>query len=145
LVSGLPHATRRAIHTRFRSASVAERLRLAAYGNSLGHYAKGTPQHLIYMVPRPLVSRWFQELFHSPPGVLFSFRSPYSSLSVYQEYLALEGGPPRFTPGFTRLALLGCRISLNQLRIQAYHLVSGGFPATSARFMSTMTSVPQPR
>ena len=145
MVSGLPHVTQRAIHTRFRSASATEWLRLATYDNSLGHYAKGTPQHLIYMVPRPLVSSRFQELFHSPPGVLFSFRSRYSALSVYEEYLALEGGPPRFTPGFTRLALLGCRIGHNQLRIQACHLVSGGFPTTSARVMCTITPVPQPR
>lgn len=56
--------------------------------------------------PQLLVRGRFQELFHSPPGVLFSVRSRYSSLSVYQEYLALEGGPPAFTPGFPRLALL---------------------------------------
>ena len=57
-------------------------------------------------MPRPLVSDRFQDLFHSPPGVLFSVRSRYYPLSVYQEYLALEGGPPIFTPGFTGLALL---------------------------------------
>ena len=62
---------------------------------------------------RLLVSKWFQELFHSPPGVLFSFRSRYSSLSVYQEYLALEGGPPVFTPPFTSPALLWKSLELN--------------------------------
>jgi hypothetical protein len=29
------------------------------------------------------------------------------TLSVVQEYLALGGGPPRFTPGFSCLVLLG--------------------------------------
>ncbi len=45
---------------------------------------------------RPLVGPWFQVLFHSPPGVLFTFPSRYYALSVAAEYLALEGGPPRF-------------------------------------------------
>ena len=40
------------------------------------------------------------------------FFSPFPhgtcSLSVINEYLALEGGPPRFKPGFTCPALLRC-------------------------------------
>ena len=43
-----------------------------------------------------LVSTGFQVLFHSPPGVLFTFPSRYYALSVAAEYLALEGGPPCF-------------------------------------------------
>ena len=35
-------------------------------------------------------------LFHSPPGVLFTFPSRYSALSVATECSALEGGPPSF-------------------------------------------------
>ena len=38
----------------------------------------------------------FQVLFHSPPGVLFTFPSRYYALSVAAEYSALEGGPPCF-------------------------------------------------
>jgi hypothetical protein len=45
------------------------------------------------IVLRLLVNLWFHVLFHSPPGVLFTFPSRYSSLSVTQEYLALRGGP----------------------------------------------------
>ena len=45
---------------------------------------------------RPLAGPWFQVLFHSPPGVLFTFPSRYYALSVAAEYLALEGGPPCF-------------------------------------------------
>ena len=81
------------------------------------------------MAPRPLVSRRFHELFHSPPGVLFSVRSPYSPLSVYQEYLALESGLPRFTPGVTGLALLRYRIVPLSLRLQASHLSRAPFQA----------------
>ena len=42
------------------------------------------------------VSAGFQVLFHSPPGVLFTFPSRYYTLSVTGEYLALRGGPRSF-------------------------------------------------
>ena len=48
----------------------------------------------------------FQALFHSPPGVLFTFPSQYSALSVTKEYLALGGGPPDFPQGFSCLVVL---------------------------------------
>src|SRR3972149_8891100 len=38
----------------------------------------------------------FQVLFHSPPGVLFTFPSRYWFTIGRQEYLALDGGPPGF-------------------------------------------------
>ena len=41
-----------------------------------------------------LVNIWFQVLFHSPPGVLFTFPSQYYALSVTKEYLALRGWSP---------------------------------------------------
>ena len=43
-----------------------------------------------------LVSTRFQVLFHSPPGVLFTFPSRYYSLSVIWSYLALRDGPRAF-------------------------------------------------
>ena len=48
-----------------------------------------------------IVSRRFQVLFHSPPGVLFTFPSRYYALSVAAEYVALEGGPPCFRQDFS--------------------------------------------
>ena len=53
-----------------------------------------------------LVNIWFQVLFHSPPGVLFTFPSQYYALSVTKEYLALEGGPSDFPQGFSCLVVL---------------------------------------
>ena len=47
------------------------------------------------------VNTGFQVLFHSPPGVLFTFPSQYYALSVTKEYLALGGGPPCFQQGFS--------------------------------------------
>ena len=55
---------------------------------------------------RPLVSLRFQVLFHSPPGVLFTFPSRYYALSVAIVYLALEGGPPSFRQGSSCPAVL---------------------------------------
>ena len=43
-----------------------------------------------------LVSIRFQVLFHSPPGVLFTFPSQYCTLSVTRSYLALRDGPRLF-------------------------------------------------
>ena len=53
-----------------------------------------------------LVNIRFQILFHSPPGVLFTFPSRYYTLSVTRSYLALGDGPPSFTPDFTCPVLL---------------------------------------
>ena len=40
-------------------------------------------------------------LFHSPPGVLFTFPSRYWFTIGHQRYLALGSGLPRFPQGFT--------------------------------------------
>ena len=47
-----------------------------------------------------LVNTGFQVLFHSPPGVLFTFPSQYYALSVTKEYLALGGWSPRLPTRF---------------------------------------------
>ena len=53
-----------------------------------------------------LVGVWFQVLLTPLIGVLFIVRSRYFSLSVVEEYLALEGGPPGFTQSSTSSVLL---------------------------------------
>ena len=53
------------------------------------------------MVLSLLVSLRFQVLFHSPPGVLFTFPSRYYSLSVTWSYLAFWDGPHFFRPDFS--------------------------------------------
>ena len=59
-----------------------------------------------------LVDTGFQVLFHSPPGVLFTFPSQYYALSVTKEYLAL--GSPRLPTRFlvSRGTLDTARLSL---------------------------------
>ena len=50
---------------------------------------------------RLLVNLRFQVLFHSPPGVLFTFPSRYYSLSVTWSYLAFWDGPHFFRLDFS--------------------------------------------
>ncbi len=67
------------------------------------------------MVLSLLVSLRFQVLFHSPPGVLFTFPSRYYSLSVTWSYLAFGDGPPFFRQDFSCPDVL--RIPLHSLNV----------------------------
>ena len=102
----------RAIHTRFRYASPAERVRLATHGNSPVHYAKGTPSHIAppkrsHSAP-PACRYMVSGTISLSSRLCFSpFPHGTCSLSVAKEYLALGGGPPEFRPGFTCPAVLG--------------------------------------
>src|SRR5438876_8238008 len=71
--------------------------------NSPAHSSKGTPS------PAPgcpgselrqLVGSRFQVLFHSPPGVLFTFPSRYWSTIGRQGVLSLRGWAPQIHTGF---------------------------------------------
>ena len=75
-----------------------------------------------------LVGTRFQVLFHSPPGVLFTFPSQYYTLSVIGEYLGLEGGPPVFPPGFTCPAVLWILMADSSFRIRDSHTLWLNFP-----------------
>ncbi len=75
-----------------------------------------------------LVNTGVQVLFHSPHGVLFTFPSQYSALSVTKEYLALRGGPRAFPQGFTCPVVLWippCRLPL---RLRGFHPLRHAFP-----------------
>ena len=50
---------------------------------------------------RLLVRTQFQDLFHSPSGVLLTFPSRYLFTIDRKIYLALGGGPSSFSQGFT--------------------------------------------
>ena len=69
------------------------------------------------MVLSLLVSSRFQVLFHSPPGVLFTFPSRYYSLSVTWSYLAFGDGPPFFRQDFSCPDVL--RIPLRSLNVSS--------------------------
>ena len=77
-VSGLQHTTFALFRLAFAAAPVLQHLNLAIYRNSLARSTKSTRSLSLPL----LVSIRFQVLFHSPPGVLFTFPSRYSFLSV---------------------------------------------------------------
>ena len=95
-VSGLIHATLRAIHARFPCGSTPLVLNLAAYINSPDRSTKSTTSHASVLCV--LVNIRFQVLFHSPPGVLFTFPSQYFSSIGHQVVFRLGGWAPRL-PG----------------------------------------------
>ena len=83
--------------TRF-SHSVSLRLRtskfltFAAYSNSPDRSTKSTTSHLDVLCV--LVNTRFQVLFHSPPGVLFTFPSQYFFSIAHQVVFRLRGWSP---------------------------------------------------
>ena len=78
-----------------------------------------------------LVNIEFQVLFHSPPGVLFTFPSQYYTLSVTEEYLGLGGGPPGFPQGFSCLVVLWILLGFTWIS-------STGFSPSTMRFSKTL-------
>ena len=82
-------------------------------------------------VLRQLVNTGFQVLFHSPPGVLFTFPSQYYALSVTKEYLALGGGPPDFLQGSTCLAVLWIPLAPFWFHVRDFHSLWSDFPDSS--------------
>ena len=97
-VSGLLYATPRAVHTRFPCGSVTELLNLATYNNSPDRSTKSTTSYINLLCV--LVNIRFQVLFHSPPGVLFTFPSQYCSSIGHRVVFRLGGWSPRFPYGF---------------------------------------------
>ncbi len=94
----------RPIQTRFRCA-YTYRLKLARKINSLTHYTKGTRSPL---KGAPTACRHSVSGSVSLPssGCFSPFPHGTCSLSVTEEYLGLEGGPPTFKQDFTCPALL---------------------------------------
>ena len=86
-VSGLLHVTLRPIKTRFPFGSVPSVLNLATYNNSPDRSTKSTLSSLNAL--QLLVNIGFQVLFHSPPGVLFTFPSRYCSTIGHQLVFSL--------------------------------------------------------
>ena len=89
----------RPIQTRFLFGSIPySELNLAIYNNSLDRSTKSTISRLksLYL----LVNIGFQVLFHSPPGVLFTFPSRYYSTIGHQVVFSLMGWSPHIHTRF---------------------------------------------
>ena len=78
---------------------------------------------------RPLVSAWFQVLFHSPPGVLFTFPSRYLFAIGHQGVFRLGGWSPHVQTGFHV-----SRLTQGLVRLYAY--------GTITRYGRTFQTVP---
>src|SRR5437868_12373003 len=73
-------------------------VKLATERKSLTHYTKGTPSPLARL--RLFVCMRFQDLFHSPPGVLFAFPSRYWFTIGRSRVFSLGGWSPHLQTGF---------------------------------------------
>ena len=97
LVSGLHPATKTPY-----SDSVSLRLpysvKLATECKSLTHYTKGTQSPVSRLLL--FVCIRFQDLFHSPPGVLFAFPSRYLFTIGRLRVFSLGGWSPHLQTGF---------------------------------------------
>ena len=100
--SGLEHATTIALFGLAFATATPHGLTSPRTANSQAHSSKGTQS------PRPtrelrlsrLVGTRFQVLFHSPPGVLFTFPSRYSSAIGHQGVFRLSGWSRRIHTEF---------------------------------------------
>src|SRR5213080_3175049 len=72
--------------------------------NSQAHSSKGTPSPRLTAQLRRIVGNRFQVLFHSPPGVLFTFPSRYLSAIGHQGVFRLSGWSRRIHSQFQGLA-----------------------------------------
>ena len=110
----------------FPSAPHLKVLNLASIRNSPDRSTKSTRLY-IKILPQ-LVNIRLQVLFHSPPGVLFTFPSQYYALSVTKEYLALGGGPPDFPQGFSCLVVLRIPLAGYCFYLRGFHPLWPAFP-----------------
>ena len=79
----------------------------------------------------------FRIYFTPLPGFFSPFPHGTSSLSVNDEYLALEDGPPMFRQGFTCPALLVATLVPPMIfSIRGYHPLWPDFPDRSARSLA---------
>ena len=107
-------------------------LNLASHRNSPARSTKSTTSLALCL----LVSSRFQVLFHSPPGVLFTFPSRYSSLSVTWSYLAFWDGPHFFRQDFSCPDVLRIPLASSGFRLRAFHPLRNTFPDISATLPS---------
>ena len=107
-------------------------LNLAGPHNSPVHSSIGTPLTLLLSGLRLLVNIRFQVLFHSPPGVLFTFPSWYYALSVDTCVLPWRVVPPA-SHGISRVPRYsGFCLFIARFRLPGSHCLWPCFPTGSA-------------
>src|SRR5690625_546802 len=103
-------------------------VKLATENKSLTHYTKGT-RSPNKSAPTACTHTVSGSISLPSPGFFSPFPHGTGSLSVSQEYLALEDGPPMFSQGFTCPDLLD--FTPLGFRLRDYHPLWSGFPACS--------------
>ena len=109
--------------------------------NSQAHSSKGTLSPLLGRLQR-IVGTRFQVLFHSPPGVLFTFPSRYLSAIGHQGIFRLSGWSRQIHTGF-----LGPRatwddsLECSPFRLRGSHPLCRAFqcPSTMTRISDSMS------
>ena len=139
----------RPIQTRFRYGSGPEGLNLLLTSNSPDHNAKGTPSEETQSKLRPPSDRLLAHGFRIYFTRHLAFFSPFphgtSSLSVTEEYLALEGGPPRFPQDFTCPVVLGIPLGVVDVYVPGFHRLWRAIPCRFGLVSYSHVAVPQPR
>ena len=130
-VSGHMKQTVRPIKTWFPFGCGPEDLNLACSIYSPDRSTKSTRSPIDGL--SVLVSTGFQVLFHSPPGVLFTFPSQYYTLSVTGWYLGLEGGPPGFPRDSSCPAVLWILLAVSPFHLHDSHVLRWAFPCPSVK------------
>ena len=115
------HVRIRPYQTRFRFGSGPEGLNLHVSSNSPDHNAKGTQSGRPKTTLLPLVGTRFQDLFTRHLACFSPFPHGTRALSVIEEYLGLEGGPPRFAQNSTWSALLGIPLGAVRVQLPGFH------------------------
>ena len=132
----------RPIQARFHFGSVPYLvLNLAIYNNSLDRSTKSTISRLnsLYL----LVNIGFQVLFHSPPGVLFTFPSQYYALSVHISVSPWRVVPPA-SHRVSRVPWYSGSCSMHLLTPTRLSLSLAELPSSFC-FTHAFDSSPQPR
>ena len=122
----------RPLQTRSRFGSGALRLNLAAHSNSPARSTKST-----WSLALPLlVNIGFQVLFHSPPGVLFTFPSRYWFTIGHSLVFSLAGWSRLIQTGFlvSRPTQVSSLSSLS-FRVRGSHPLSLTFPCDSSMIL----------
>ena len=96
LVSGL-RLTTESLYSNSLSLCLPYTVQLAIKRKSLTHYAKGTQSPLTRLLL--FVCMRFQDLFHSPPGVLLTFPSQYWYAIGRSRVFSLGGWSPHLRTG----------------------------------------------
>ena len=126
------------------SAPKLQFLNLAAYINSPDRSTKSTRSRINTL--SVLVGTRFQVLFHSPPGVLFTFPSRYCSSIGHQVVFSLGGWSPLLPTRFhVPCGTLDTDCTAYSLRIRDYYPLWCGFPTIFHSLSLHAMSVLNPR